>query len=283
MAIDILSAFRNPPPELDHVFPGFLSSTVGALVSPGGVGKSMLCLELGMLVAGGRDLLGIGSVDTGSVVYLPAEDPEPVLVQRLNALGQHLPESERQAINEQMVIEPLVGYEIDVLTDRWTDTLLSAATDRRLLILDTLRRFHKADENDSGAMAEVMARLEHVAARTGCAVLLVHHTSKFAAMQGKGDEQQASRGSSVLVDHARWQAFLAGMTLSDAEDHGVDPEERRWYVRMGVSKGNYGPPQADRWLERQPGGVLLPADFDNGGDNGETARPSCQGRWNYDI
>jgi hypothetical protein len=35
-----MSVFQTEPPALDFVIPGFLSGTVGALYSPGGVGKS---------------------------------------------------------------------------------------------------------------------------------------------------------------------------------------------------------------------------------------------------
>lgn len=51
MAIDLLSAFRLPPPELDFVWPGFLAGTVGALVAPGATGKSFWALEAAMSIA----------------------------------------------------------------------------------------------------------------------------------------------------------------------------------------------------------------------------------------
>ncbi|WP_223940026.1 helicase RepA family protein, partial [Aeromonas caviae] len=38
----------------------------------------------------------------------------------------------------------------------------------------------------------------------------LRHASKGAAMMGAGDQQQASRGSSVLVDNIRWQSYLSG-------------------------------------------------------------------------
>ena len=57
--LHIMSAFQTEPPALDFVIPGFLSGTVGALYSPGGVGKSFLALEIAASVAG-VDLLGLG-------------------------------------------------------------------------------------------------------------------------------------------------------------------------------------------------------------------------------
>lgn len=64
ITIDVQAAFENDPPALDFVWPGFLAGTVGALVAPGGAGKSFWALEAAMAVAGGdapgSDLLGLG-------------------------------------------------------------------------------------------------------------------------------------------------------------------------------------------------------------------------------
>ena len=89
--------------------------------------------------------------------------------------------------------------------------------------------------------------------------MFLHHASKGAAMMGAGDQQQASRGSSVLVDNIRWQSYLSGMTTGEAEEWGVDDTQRPYFVRYGVSKANYGAPFADRWFRRHDGGVLKPA------------------------
>lgn len=72
--INILEAFAAAPPPLDYVLPNMVAGTVGALVSPGGAGKSMLALQLAAQIAGGPDLLEVGELPTGPVIYLPAED-----------------------------------------------------------------------------------------------------------------------------------------------------------------------------------------------------------------
>lgn len=94
---------------------------------------------------------------------------------------------------------------------------------------------------------------------TGCSIVFLHHASKGAAMMGAGDQQKASRGSSVLVDNIRWQSYLSGMTADEAEEWGVDDSQRPYFVRYGVSKANYGAPFKDRWFRRHEGGVLKPA------------------------
>lgn len=266
MAIDILGAFEHEPQPIDYVLPGMVAGSVGAIVSPGGAGKSMAALQIGATLASGgsSDLLGLDlaalpGMGPQRVVYLPAEDPEPTITHRLHHLGKHLQPHQRQAVAAHLHIEPLIGRQPNMLDSRWTDYILRVCEGSRLLVLDTLRRFHLHDENDSGAMAAVVGRMEHIAQATGCAVVFLHHASKSAALAGAGDQQQASRGSSVLVDNIRWQAYLAGMTSAEAETWGVEDVMRGTFVRLGISKVNYGPPLPERWLRRDLGGVLVPA------------------------
>jgi RecA-family ATPase len=264
MAIDILQAFEQTPPPLDFVLPGLLAGTVGGIVSPGGAGKSMLAIELAILVATGHDLSGFGGgVDrhTGRVCFLAAEDPSDALQHRLHALGQHLNSDQREQVAESVEIEPLAGMQANIDRPDWLQFVEAMATGKRLMFLDTLRRFHELDENDSGQMAHLVGILEGIATRTGCAVVFLHHASKSAAINGQGDMQQASRGSSVLVDNVRWQMYLAGASKDEAKTLGIDEAMRGYFVRTGVSKQNYGPPVADVWMRRAEGGVLVPAEF----------------------
>ena len=112
-------------------------------------------------------------------------------------------------------------------------------------------------------MAHLVGILEGIARRTGCAIVFLHHASKSAAINGQGDMQQASRGSSVLVDNIRWQMYLAGASKDEAKTLDIDEELRGYFVRTGVSKQNYGPPVADVWMRRSEGGVLIPAVLSN--------------------
>ena len=113
-------------------------------------------------------------------------------------------------------------------------------------------------------MAGLLSQLERIVRLTGCTILFLHHSSKAAAMQGQGDVQQASRGSSVLVDNIRWQSYMATMNRDEATKYGVDEDRRSFFVRWGVSKQNYGKPIAECWLQRHEGGVLLPASLKAG-------------------
>ena len=247
---------------MDFVAPNFAAGTVGAIVAPGGTGKSLFAMQLAMQIAGACDWLGLGDLKHGSVAYLAAEDPVEVLHQRLYAMGRRLTQKERKIIAENMLCVPLLGSCPNLCNKKWADDLKKAADGRRLMVLDTLRRFHQAEENSSGEMANVISQMESIAHSTGCSLLFVHHANKVSAASTEGDTQQASRGSSVLVDNIRWQGFLANMTQKEGDYLSVNEDERKFYVRFGLSKSNYGKPFSDLWLKREEEGILKHVDLD---------------------
>ena len=258
--LDLTTAFGTPPPPIDYVFPGLIAGTVGALVSAGGTGKSFLTMQLAASIAGGCDLTGLGWIASGSaarkVTYFAAEDPEIALRHRLYSLGQRIAS---QCVRD-LVIENLKIRQVcagpNLLQQNWFDEIRRKAEGSRLVVFDTLRRFHFADENASADMAMVLSALEMIANDTGAAAMFLHHTNKGSALNGQGGEQQASRGSSVLVDNVRWQANLTGMTEKEAINHCIPNDERHRYVRLTLPKINYSAKPVDEWLIRTSSGLL---------------------------
>lgn len=263
MAIDINHCYSTPPKPRAYVLPALIPGTVGSIVAPGGAGKSMFAVELAHYVASGADLLGLGGQQhTGRVAYLSAEDGVDMLHERLHAIGQNLTCVQRETCAEQLTIEDLTKHSPNLFEQRWLDAVERLATGTRLLFLDTLRSFHGGDENDGSQMSVLIGSLRALAARTGCAIVFLHHTNKAATLAGQGDIQQAGRGSSVLTDNIRWQSFLAGMTPAEARTYNVDTDQRGYFVRFGLSKQNYGRLYDDRWFRRrEDDGVLVPTDF----------------------
>ena len=240
MSINILNAFSNVPAPIRFIFPGLPYGVVGSIISPGGVGKSAFALSLACQVAGGPCLTGLPTDEIGKVVYVAGEDPENVIEHRLFAIGEHCNQVERQTIDENLTVIPASAENLDILSTKTQEHFLKLATGASLLILDTLRVIHSADENDSGAMSNVVGHLKRIANQTGCSIIFLHHTNKNSMNTGGGNEQQASRGSSVLVDNIRWQGFLTKMPEDMFKD--LTELERKYFVLFGVSKQNYGFP-----------------------------------------
>ncbi|MEX3983744.1 helicase RepA family protein [Paraburkholderia sp. EG287A] len=260
---NLAELLAKPPAPLEFVLPGLKRGSVGALVSPGGTGKSYWALQLAVALACGRaaDLTGLAP-PAGRVLFLSAEDDDIVLAQRLHAIAQHLPkDSATRSALARLDYRNCVGRYVDVMDSGWLKPVIEAAKDAQLIVLDTLTRFHGLDENSALDMKRLIAVLERLAVESGATVLYLHHTSKTAVMNGQASMQQAARGSSVLIDNARWAAFMAVMTEAECRRFGVALDERELYVRWNVSKQNYAAPMSDRWYRRDVAGVLLPVEM----------------------
>ncbi|ERP96661.1 hypothetical protein Q666_17015, partial [Marinobacter sp. ES-1] len=198
---------------------------------------------------------------SGLRTYLSAEDPLPVLGDRLYAIGEVLSDQQKMIVEDNLMVMPLDGIRPNLLSPTWITALQGLAEENDLIILDTLRRFHVCDENNGAEMAQLLGNLELIASRTGCSILFLHHTSKAALWNESGDQQQASRGSSVLTDNVRWQGYLTTMTPGEAKKYRITTEPISRYVRFGVSKANYHPGIHPRWFIRGTAGVLQPVDL----------------------
>ncbi len=280
--LNLKTCLTNPVPKLDFVLPGLPVRCVGALVAPGASGKTFLALQIAAALALGTPVAG-GALPapaaSGKTVLMLSEESAEMLIVRAHALvswvvstNDYLPLEEQFArdrviaqLVENIAVYPLAGQTLRVVEDGATtealDKITKVCQGARLLIVDPLRRFHNGDENSSGDMTAVVQAFESVAHRVGCAVLITHHTNKSATLSGNGDAQQAIRGSSALTDAIRWQANLVGMTEPEAERFSIEPEKRRYFVRLELAKANYVQPAAGVWMRRQPGGCLQRVDL----------------------
>lgn len=247
---------KDPPAPIDFILPGMVAGTVGVLVGAGGVGKSFLALEMAVQIAGGADLLGLGPLPTGRVAYLAGEDQPLIIEHRLAALLHHLSSAEKAQIDEYLDIYAVRAGQVDLGRDR--AGIAKFVADCRLVVIDTLRRFHSEAEGDDAAMTRILAAAEQIA-ETGCAVLIIHHANKYSAWTGQQDQAGAARGSTVITYNARWQGYVYGMTETEADTYCVPGTDRGRYVQFGVAKINYGTKPDPIWLERYQGGILRPA------------------------
>ncbi|WP_457641423.1 AAA family ATPase [Persephonella sp.] len=244
---------QTKPPEIDRVFNGFPAGTVGVLASQAGLGKSMFILEVLTAVATGVDVsngaINVGKVDKCS--YISLEDAEPVLHYRIYNLMSFLHPNIRQRLEENLSIysntEIFELVDVNgVVNQNNVDELKRIAEGQRLVVVDTLRRVHSADENKAGHMSTLLQVFEVIAKETGCAFILVHHVGKT--------EGNKSRGSSVLYDNIRYQINLEPVNKKDAKNIGISDHTR--VVRLLNTKSNYAPLERERLLIRVDHGVL---------------------------
>jgi RecA-family ATPase len=266
--IDLRHAAEHAPEPVDEIWQGFVAGSVGGFIAPGATGKSYWALEAALAIAcsvAGGDVLGLQPKQSGSVLYLSSEDPSSILEHRLHHIFKRIPPAAREDIYKNMTLRQVMGYKIDLMDRADMQKLLRWSEGKRLVVIDTISRFHCLDENKNSEMGLVLKQLEMLARKTGAAVLFLHHVDKGSAREGV-ITQQSARGASALVDNARWSGFVAKMSEKECEtlaDGGtiIGKEQRTAYLKMGNCKTNYGPMGAEKWYRFREGGVLHPVEL----------------------
>jgi len=247
--LDLNWALNADLPALDFVLPGLEPEMFGLIVAPGGTGKTFFGLDLAVSVALGRS--------TARAVYLAAEESGRMLAERLRSLTRA---SERRNANlhQNLLVLPLLGEKGYLIEGGKTTPLFeqvkTLAAGARLIIVDPVRLLHDGEENDSASAALFVKVMGQLAKACEAAVIGVHHANR-ASGENAGS-QHAARGSSALVDGARWQLNLSRMGEKDSEKYGIQGDDRMRYVALHVAKANYLASCSRRWLARNADGRL---------------------------
>lgn len=236
--------------------PGYVTLTI----APGGVGKSLLTILEGLSIATDTQLTYDEVKIPGAVWLYNTEDPFEELDRRVMAAAKHYHLASEQLKdfyyssgherpikfvvyddhNKPMILENVVEAVINQIQKR----------NIKLFIVDPFVRCHAVNENDNAAIDTVVQAFQRIAKTTGCAISLVHHTSK-------GDKNAAgnmdkARGASALVSAARIAHTLYPMSSTEAKKYGLSAHRASWYVKLDDAKSNLAPPSTiSKWFEKQ--------------------------------
>ena len=245
---------------------------VAILSGQGGVGKSMMALNLAIATASQCPIDAFESVEPMRVIYLSGEDDKGEMHRRTRSiLIKHFRrdtglefEDDRDSINpilNFLHIPDLTGKPLR-LTEKVLDisetpvfTQLMLAVEPfdqlGLIVIDTAIRFRGGSENDSSDTSLFISLCERLAKKTGATVLVVTHTNKQAAGQ---NNQNTIRGSSALVDNARLVLSMRQMTDKEADQNEVSSPEN--YVCLQCVKSNYTKLGKPMWFKKGDLGQL---------------------------
>ena len=248
--------YKGEPPKREFLVDKFLEKGKPSIFAGiGGVGKSMLALDLALKVTRGHGTwFGHPIIKSGNVVYISAEDDQHEIHRRIMALDPEqkrydtlhdtfaytIPDTEQPMI---LLKDNKDGLHITEQANELVDEL-GKINDLALVILDPIQAMSAAPLSSSNEAAQLYGQLcASISSQLGASVMSIHHMSK-AALSHTDDPMLARsyiRGATALVDSAR-QAF--GLWLAkeqEAEriciDEGVEFDPLR-VVRGGVVKSN---------------------------------------------
>ena len=251
---------------------------VGAIISgQGGVGKSMMALNLAIATASHCPIDAFESVEPMRVLYLSGEDDKDEMHRRTRSiLIKHFRrdtgidfEYDLDHINPilnflnipDLTGKPLrlteKGHDI-IETPVFTQLMLAVEPFEQLglIVVDTAIRFRGGSENDSSDTSLFISLCERLAKKTGATVLVVTHTNKQAAGQ---NNQNTIRGSSALVDNARLVLSMRQMTEKEADQNEVPSPEN--YVCLQCVKSNYTKLGKPMWFKKDDFGQFVFTDL----------------------
>jgi hypothetical protein len=269
----------NPPPKRLWLLNDCLPfGKVGALIAPGGTGKSQFLLQLAVSVATGMEFLGWEIGESGGVLCLFAEDDEEEIHRRLFHIASHAglcqdiaPEPYAKLLTNLHVKSMVARDNLMTVADHasgevvptdYSERLLLVTReipDLKLIVIDPGSRFRGGDENFAQDTTRFVEALEYVSRRTGANVLVAHHANK-GSMNGGEQTQGAQRGSSAFTDGVRWQMNLSYLGENDLDNYGIRKSEKRGFLKASVVKNNYGPPSEELLLQREEDGYLVVSD-----------------------
>jgi hypothetical protein len=246
-ALAILQTHYSEP---TWIVPEMLPAGLAFLGGRPKVGKSCLALQVAHAVATGGRIFD-KPVQQGRVLFLALEDSERRLQSRMRAQGwgAHNP---GQA--EFMTLDPFT-HQIGPLNAGGVAALSEQirAGGYRLVVIDTLSRAIRGDQNDADIMTQALSPIQALALSAECAILLLDHHRKAA---GRGDPDPViDLGGSVskpAVADTLWGLYKeqgkAGAALHitgrDVEDLKLrlmhDRETRCWQCDPSVSSLRLG-------------------------------------------
>jgi AAA domain len=258
-------------------------------IAPPGVGKSTLGIEQAVAIVTGRPITDQEVHEQTKVWIYNNEDDADELKRRLAAVLQHwdIPLDEvrgRLALNSG-ADRPLLVAKVDragtVIRMPDVDACIEHIRAHQIgaFIVDPFVETHEVTENSNEQIKAVAVLFREIARAGNCAVVLVHHTAKppQGSSDGHAGNLNTSRGASALAGVARIVHTLFSMSARDAEQHGVDDEERHLFVRLDDAKANLGLISGRaRWFRRvgvtiangEEVGVLVPEDLQPVADAG---------------
>lgn len=160
-----------PPPDYSWLVKGLIcQGDTTLLVGEPNVGKSWISLSLAVAMADNSDTwLGHEVMNHGKVLYIDEENPHDVVYHRLHQLGAKNFDNLRYLHRQ--------GIRLDRNFDKLLDEAI--AFEPKMIVLDSLTRFHTKDENNAGEMAALFNdSINALCRETGAAVIILHHTNK---------------------------------------------------------------------------------------------------------
>lgn len=280
--VDAMDFNEADIPLRPWIVPGaLLAGSTHILAAPGGTGKSVFTLQMALMLAAGEPWAKWKPKRKCRVLIINAEDDiheqrrRMVAARTVMGFGaergmvmladapENILMSSSDPVKKSLIATPLVAQLVSVIKHHQID----------VVIVDPFAETFDGDENSNGDTKWAMKIWrDQIARPTGCAVYLVHHTTKGS--EDKAGSADVIRGGGAIVNSARLAATLFVMSKGECAALGIKEDDRFRYVRYDDAKSNNSLIGGRTWFEKVS--VVLqngPADDSEGGDEVGALKP----------
>ncbi|TCM08314.1 AAA family ATPase [Sphingomonas sp. PP-CC-3G-468] len=249
-------AFTATPKPREWLVEGWLPTrAVTTLFGDGGLGKSLVALQIAAAVASGKPLWGCQTTKAPVLAFY-CEDDADELSRRQQAINASMGLTQADLVQcyyqSRFGLNSLLGS-IDRKSGAFqTNDLFDGITAKakaigaRLVILDNINMVYGSDINDPGAVTRFMAAINKLALDINGVVLLLGHTAKA--------EGSRFAGTMAWSNASRNRLFLG---RPDGSEAARNPDLRR----LGRDKSNYAKSGEELDLMWDKGAFVLPSDL----------------------
>lgn len=232
--------YEEPIWAVDQIAP---AQGVVTVSGPGGCGKTWMLLDLAIAVATGTKWLGQIECQQGSVLIIDEESSERLLTERLTKMCAGRLLDTTSGLPIEFAVQQGVLFDNE---DAFA-LLVSAVEELKpsLIIIDSLVRVHRADENSSVAMAAVFSKVKELVRGSNRTVVIADHHRKPSALPMspehlvRGSSEKLAFSDSILVLQKRASGELTvkhvksrfGKEIDDFDFEIVDTDADSTVVR----------------------------------------------------
>lgn len=274
-AVLLAQLLQSESQEVEWVIHQILpKEAAGILAGPAGYGKSWMFLDLAIEVSRGGKWLGNFPTQKGSVLYIDEESSFALLKKRLRKLigGKGVKEND---LDVRFVIGQGLCFSNQDSQVRLRNLLELQRP--ALIIIDSLIRVHRAEENSATDMARVFSEVKGIVRDFNCSILFADHQKKpgnFGVNLDqllRGSTEKAAfvdtllslkkKNDSIIVEHSKSRfAEAVPSFVVRIEDPTVDTttilfsgdaEEPKGKVRLEEAREFLDTTLSDEWVPRK--------------------------------
>jgi hypothetical protein len=245
--IDAFPIDETTIPQRAWVVPGLLLRRhVTVLVAPSASGKSLLALPISIACAVHIDWAKWRPRHACKVLIVNAEDDVDEMRRRLCGAATTMNVNQADLVGRIILADNPSGIVVAQFNARsktlvrtpLMEELVKTIVEQKIDIVwvDPFAETFEGDENSNSELKWAAMLWREVARRTNTAVVLNHHTKKYAT--GMAGDMDASRGGGALIGIARILSTMFPMTAEEAQLMEVPDEERHKFVRYDDAKAN---------------------------------------------